>query len=322
MGAVLEGRGLVKRYGTGVVAVDGVDLRLGEGEVLGLLGPNGAGKTTLIRMLVGQLAPSAGTIELAGSPLARSAVARLVGTCPQQVTIWDRLTCHENIVLLATLSGMRRRDAAVRADALLEELQLSGKRDAQASTLSGGMKRRLNLAMAIAHEPKVAILDEPSPGLDPQTRALLWDFIASLPGRGHSVLLTTHFMDEAEVLSDRVMIIDQGVAIAEGSPTELVAALGDGDVVTVHVGEAGVAVEALGDGWGEVLATDDHVVRLRGLDLVPRMPELLAVLEGVDQRPTKVSMRNNTLEDVFLSLTGRSLRGEGDATEPLATVTE
>ena len=308
---LLRGEQLVKTYDGGVQAVRAVDIELREGEVLGLLGPNGAGKTTLIRMLVGQLAPTGGSIELDGQPPDRTRTAAAVGVCPQHITLWKRLTALENIVYLATLHGLSREEAAERGRSLLKELQLSAKIDAQAKTLSGGMQRRLNLAMAIAHDPRIAVLDEPSPGLDPQTRALLWSFIAGLPARGHSVILTTHFMDEAERLCDRILIVDEGRVIASGTPRELLASQGEGDVVSVQVDDPQAALEFIDEGWGERRVVGQYTVEVSGFDLISRLPGLLEALDDAGHTPHGLSLRNNTLEDVFLHMTGRSLRGEG-----------
>lgn len=218
MTAVLETRSLTKRYGH-LVAVDDLSLEIREGEVFGLLGPNGAGKTTTIGMLCGLLKPSGGQVFIRGRRVVNGdAGGRIsVGFCPQNIVLWGQLTCLEQLRFIGRMYGMRARDAREKGLALLDCLGLAEKRDKTARTLSGGMQRRLNLAMALVHDPELLVLDEPESGLDPQSRVLVRDFITSLTGR-KTIILTTHNMDEADRLADRVAIIDHGKLLTVDMP--------------------------------------------------------------------------------------------------------
>ena len=193
----LIARGLTRRFGS-LLAVDGLDIEVQRGEVLGFLGPNGAGKTTSIRMLCGLLRPDAGEVLLGGEPLGPAAHhRRRVGLCPQQVVVWDRLTCLEQLTFLGTMYEVPASEARSRGESLLDRLGLSARAGALARTLSGGMQRRLNVALALVHDPELVVLDEPEAGLDPQSRVLVRDFITELAAT-KAVVLTTHNMDEAE----------------------------------------------------------------------------------------------------------------------------
>ena len=214
MTAVLCASDLTKRYGD-VVAVDRLSLEVRRGEILGFLGPNGAGKTTTLKMLCGLLAPDAGRVELDGRPVTAGAggAPKAVGVAPQAVSIWEMLTCREQLVFMGRMYDLPRRVATERADALLAAFELTEKRDRLGRTLSGGMQRRLSIALALVHEPEVLFLDEPQAGLDPQSRVLVREYVRGLAGRC-TVVVTTHDMEEAEKLSDRVCIIDRGRVLA------------------------------------------------------------------------------------------------------------
>lgn len=221
----LKVEGLTKRFGE-LRAVDGLDLEVRPGEVFGLLGPNGAGKTTTIGMVCGLVAADSGKVlldgrEVSGDPLAR----RSMGYCPQRLVVWDRLTCREQLEFSGQLYGLGRAEARASAGRLLSDLGLAEKAGKQARTLSGGMQRRLNIALALVHDPSLVVLDEPEAGLDPQSRALVRDYIRSLAER-KTVIVTTHDMDEAERVSDRVAIMDQGRLLDLDSPAALKARFG------------------------------------------------------------------------------------------------
>ncbi len=307
---VLQTEGLTKRYGA-LVAVDDLSLEVHEGEVFGFLGPNGAGKTTSIHMLCGLLRPDAGRVLIHGRPLANGepAVRARVGVCPQQIVLWSKLTCLEQLEFVGAMYNVPRRLARQRGLALLEVLGLVEKRDQLARALSGGMQRRLNLALALVHDPEILILDEPEAGLDPQSRVLVREYVRSL-ARQKTVILTTHNMDEADRLADRVAIIDHGRLLVLDTPGALKRGVGEGDVLEVEVEGTAPAEQALAAvsalGLQATLVGQHLVLRARGIagQLLP----ILEALRAAGFCPGEVRLRENSLEDVFLSLTGRRLR--------------
>jgi ABC-2 type transport system ATP-binding protein len=306
MDAAIRIEGLVKRYGD-VVAVDGLDLEVARGECFGLLGPNGAGKTTTVEILEGLLAPTGGTVEVLGRRWAREPLelrAR-IGVALQETKLFDRLTVEETLRLFRTFYAGR---AALSVETLLEEMQLGEKRATWVMKLSGGQRQRLAVALGLIGDPEVLFLDEPTTGLDPQSRRALWDTIAALRARGKTVVLTTHYMDEAERLCDRVAIVDHGKRIALGTPAELIDQSGGQHLVELSTDPAlpaeafaglqGLrAIRVQGDGF--VLSIDEPHVAL---------PALIARLGERGVRPTRLVSRTATLDDVFLALTGRTLR--------------
>jgi ABC-2 type transport system ATP-binding protein len=311
MGVVLECENLTKHYGA-FTAVDGLNLQVLQGEVFGFLGPNGAGKTTSINMLCGLLKPDAGRVLLQGRFLETGdrSLRLGVGVCPQEVALWERLTCLEQLQFIGQLYGLERAEATRRGQRLLEQLDLAEKSRSQARTLSGGMKRRLNLAMALVHDPQIVVLDEPEAGLDPQSRVKVRQYIQSLAPE-KTVILTTHNMDEAERLADRVAIIDHGRLLVLDTPTALKARLGEGDVLEIGLdgGEPASALAALSPLSDRVEAQIvEGALTLRALDLVNLLPEILEALRSAGVQPGEVRLRPNTLEDVFIQLTGRKLR--------------
>jgi ABC-2 type transport system ATP-binding protein len=306
---VLETRDLTKRY-NGLTAVDGLTLQVFQGEVFGLLGPNGAGKTTTIHMMCGLLQPDAGSVLIQGRPVHGGAadVRARVGVCPQSTVLWPRLTCLEQLEFVGEMYGVPRAKARRRGEELLEILQLVEKRNRLASTLSGGMQRRLNLALALVHDPEILALDEPEAGLDPQSRVLVRDYVRSL-ARHKTIILTTHNMDEADRMADRVAIIDTGRLLALDTPTVLKRTIGEGDVLEIEVhdlsaDDARTAVASLAEG----VTIRGNWLALRGQHIVENIPTILDALQRVGGRPAEVHLRSNTLEDVFLALTGRRLR--------------
>src|SRR5512136_664504 len=221
-GAAIDIHDLEKRFGE-TAALKELTLRIAEGELFGLLGPNGAGKSTTINLLSGLLEPTAGTASVGGHSLPEEsrAVKEVIGVCPQDFSIFPYLTGRENVLLFGDLYGIPRNELRQRADRLLDQLGLDGEADRKVKEYSGGMKRRISLATALIADPQIAFLDEPTTGLDPQARQAVWEFIGGLKERRRTVILTTHYMEEAEALCDRVAIIDHGKLIALGTPAEL-----------------------------------------------------------------------------------------------------
>ncbi len=312
---VLQTEGLTKRYGS-LEAVQDLNLEVYQGEVLGFLGPNGAGKTTSINMMCGLLKPDAGRVLIdgqrvnGGDPKLRARV----GVCPQDIVLWERLTCLEQLQFIGQMYGLDGPTARRRSEELLHELDLSHKRDQQARTLSGGMQRRLNLAMALVHDPQIVVLDEPEAGLDPQSRIQVRQYIQSL-ARLKTVVLTTHNMDEAQRVADRVAIIDHGQLLALDTPQALKGRVGQGDVVEIdllappsqqaaHQVQAALA-EQVRQVW---LDPERKTLSLRALSAVRALPRILHSLEAAGVQPGEVRVRENSLEDVFIQLTGRRLR--------------
>jgi ABC-2 type transport system ATP-binding protein len=306
---------LVKEFPDGVRAVDGLTIKIKRGEVFGFLGPNGAGKTTSIKMMVGLLKPTSGKTIIDGETIEAGSevVKEKIGVCPQEITLWDRLTVYENLRLIGDLYETPKEKLNRQIDSLLRELQLEDKRKTRATSLSGGMKRRLNLAMALVHDPEIVVLDEPSPGLDPQSRLVLWDYINTIPKMGDkTVILTTHFMEEADRLCKRVAIIDHGKLLVDDSPEKLKNNLGEGDVVELTLEEMEGSEKLAKDLEKMKTVSKVHVVGnkiwLNSLNAVKHLPEIFHLVEIGNKNIVDVKLRKNTLEDVFISLTGRGLR--------------
>jgi ABC-2 type transport system ATP-binding protein len=310
---VLQTEGLTKRYGD-LTAVKDLSLQVQEGEVFGFLGPNGAGKTTSINMMCGLLKPDAGQVMLRGQPVSGgdASLRSRVGVCPQNIILWERLTCLEQLQFIGEMYGLAGGEARKRGLRLLEELDLADKRDKQARTLSGGMQRRLNLIMALVHDPELVVLDEPEAGLDPQSRVKVREYVQSL-ARKKTVILTTHNMDEADRVADRVAIIDHGELLVLDTPQALKRRVGEGDVVEIGLGEQAIDEQKIRAG----LSALNHSIRLamahstlivRALDAVGMLPAVLETLRAAGVQPGEVRVRENTLEDVFIQLTGRGLR--------------
>lgn len=305
----LQTRGLSKNYGT-LTAVSDLNLEVYEGEVFGFLGPNGAGKTTSINMMCGLLKPNSGEVLIHGTTLdSRSDIQQRVGVCPQSIILWNSLTCIEQLIFIGEMYDLPARVARVRAEHLLEVMQLAEKRDQLAKTLSGGMQRRLNLIMALVHDPEILVLDEPEAGLDPQSRVLVRDYIKSL-ARKKTIILTTHNMDEADRLADRVAIIDHGQLLALGTPDELKARVGQGDVLEFTMIEPGMAdryLSLLSPLCANITTNADNLI-LRSRGIVELLPKILEILRQNELHPEDLRLRQNSLEDVFITLTGRRLR--------------
>jgi ABC-2 type transport system ATP-binding protein len=311
MDRVLSCTGLRKTYGD-LVAVDDVSLEVQAGETYGLLGPNGAGKTTTISMVVGLLRPDAGEVVVAGHPMTPRALQAkaLVGLVPQDLAIYPDLTARENLAFFGRLQGLARDRLRERIQEVLTITGLQDRADDRADTFSGGMKRRLNIGIGLLHRPRLLVLDEPTVGVDPQSRNAILESVERLSDDGTAVLYTTHYMEEAERLCDRIAIVDRGHVVGEGTRRELVAAIGEQDVVRLAVhGDADHAATAC----TEVPATrsagveDGSIVCLVD-GAAAALPALLAAVVDTGATVTGVEVREPDLEDVFLHLTGRALR--------------
>ncbi|GAB3487184.1 ATP-binding cassette domain-containing protein [Amycolatopsis cihanbeyliensis] len=325
---MIKARGLARRFaarGRTVDAVKGVDLDVAEGELLGFLGPNGAGKTTTLRMLTTLLRPTSGEATVAGCDLRKDPVGvrRRIGYVAQGGGTAPEYKVAEEIELQGMLYGLSKADARRRGATLTEQLDLANLDHRLTKTLSGGQRRRLDIALGLIHDPKLVFFDEPTTGLDPQSRANLWEHIRRLRAEhGVTLFLTTHYLDEADSLCDRILVIDNGEIVAEGSPNSLKSRVsGDGVEIGVPAESVAAAAEIAGrlEGAHEVTCLED-TVRFR----VPRgdtaMPELLRALDAADIGMTAMQVHRPTLDDVFLTLTGRTLRDAeertGEAAEP------
>jgi lipooligosaccharide transport system ATP-binding protein len=300
---VLTAKGLRKRYGD-LEVVAGVDLELSRGECYGLLGPNGAGKTTTLRMLLGLTNPDAGEIDLLGFPVPRAArEGRIrVGVVPQMDNLDPDFTVRENLLVYGRYFGLSRTAIEERIPALLEFAALETRASSRIQELSGGMKRRLVLARALVNNPDLLFLDEPTTGLDPQARHQMWEKLRILMRQGKTILLTTHFMDEAERLCDRLKIIDRGRTLAEGAPRALIAEHIEPEVVEIY----GEGVQAWFEQHGRALATRAEVHGETAFCYLRDPAPIIANLRGLPD--LRFMHRPANLEDVFLKLTGREMR--------------
>ena len=303
-------RELVKEY-DGTMALKGVSFDVREGEVFGLLGPNGAGKTTLMNILAGVVCPTSGKAEVLGHDVVveSRAVRELIGFCTQETVAYEELSALENMLFYAGLYDIPRSEAKKRARELLEFMGLWEVAKKPVKEFSGGMKRRLNLAIALVNDPKVLLLDEPTTGLDPRARREVWRYIEGLRAEKRTVLLATHYMEEADHLSDRVAIMDLGRIVALDTPEALKKTVGELSVIEVEVEELREAViralSPLSEN-GKIL-TSENTVRLYARDPDAILPKVVEEALGVGARVMAVRITEPTLEDVFLKLTGRRL---------------
>jgi lipooligosaccharide transport system ATP-binding protein len=302
---LIHARGLTKRFGA-LTAVDAIDLDVARGESFGFLGPNGAGKTSAMRM-IGCVSPvSGGTLSVLGlDPAVDGArIKARIGVVPQQDTLDMELTVRENLVIYGRYFDLTRREAGRRADELLDFVQLSDRARSQVEPLSGGMKRRLTIARSLVNEPDLLLLDEPTTGLDPQARHLLWDRLYRLKQRGVTLVLTTHYMDEAEQLCDRLVVMDKAKIVAEGSPRELIERHATREVLELRFPPG---VQDTLDGQLDGLAERIEWLPDRVLLYTADGDAAAVAVHERGLRPETVLVRRSTLEDVFLRLTGRSL---------------
>jgi ABC-2 type transport system ATP-binding protein len=304
--AAVRCRGLVKRYDGGVLAVDGLDIEMKRGECFGLLGPNGAGKTTTVEILEGLIEPTGGDVEVLGLRWAKDerALREKLGVSLQQTHLPDRLTVLEIVRLFRSFFARGRAP-----DEVLRVVSLEEKRDAWYEKLSGGQKQRLAVACALVGDPELLFLDEPTTGLDPQSRLQLWDVVEGFRKDGRTVLLTTHYMDEAERLCDRVGIVDHGKLIALGTPQQLIASLGGQDVIEITLAQGTLdetAVSKLPGVHG--VRRVAHGFALAADPLHVALPALVDHVRAASLALERLTTRHATLEDVFVSMTGRGLR--------------
>ena len=300
---LIEARGLTKRYGD-FTAVDAIDFAVQRGETFGFLGPNGAGKSSTMRMIGAVSPPSGGSLRVLGREPAHEgpAIRERLGVVPQEDNLDLELNVAENLLVYGRFFGLPKDVIRRRADELLEFVQLSERRDSRVETLSGGMKRRLTVARALVNEPELMLLDEPTTGLDPQARHALWERLYRLKRQGVTLVLTTHYMDEAEQLCDRLVIMDRARIVAEGSPRELISRFVEREVVELRfASEDGVAARLEGLGRRVEVLPDRIVIGTDDGDAA------LAALHERGLHPDSALVRRSTLEDVFLTLTGRSL---------------
>ena len=302
-----------KTRGGDVEAVRGVDLTVEAGEIFGFLGPNGAGKTTTLRMLATLLKATGGQATVAGVDLARQPeeVRRRIGYVPQGGSTDPAETGRGELVLQGRLYGMDKRGAQARAQEVLAALDLEAAADRPTGTYSGGMRRRLDVGLGIVHRPRVLFLDEPTTGLDPQARARMWDEVRGLRDGGTTVFLTTHYLEEADALADRLAIIDHGKIVAEGTADELKRQIA-GDVVTLGVdGDLDQVLATVRDQpFVREASSEDELIRLYVDEGETAVPQLLRILDGAGLRARSITLARPSLDDVFLRQTGRSLREE------------
>ncbi|MCF8240104.1 MAG: ABC transporter ATP-binding protein [Melioribacteraceae bacterium] len=307
---VIRTTNLFKNFGN-FTAVNDLSLAIKHGEIFGFLGPNGAGKTTSINMICGLSHPSSGDIEILGENIRNNrSVKTKIGICTQENIFWPKLTCYEQLKFIGSMYDLPVSEQKKNANKLLDLLGLSDKSDVLAYKLSGGMKRRLSIALALVHNPEIIVLDEPEAGLDPQSRVLVRNFIKELAGE-KTVILTTHNMDEADRLSDRIAIIDNGKLLLLDSPECLKRSIGEGDTLQVTLDRTDFNHDEIKSKLKSVsqkIIIKENVIRINAQNLVVKISEITRLFESIGLKISSITLRENTLEDVFIHLTGRNLR--------------
>jgi ABC-2 type transport system ATP-binding protein len=323
--AAIEAESLVREFRKGPRAVDGIDLAVSTGEIYGFLGPNGAGKSTTVLMLTTLLPPTSGHARVGGYDIVRQGaqVRASIGAALQEAALDPILTGREHLLLQATLQGLPAASRRERASELLARVGLTEAADRRVGGYSGGMKRRLDLALALVHSPRILFLDEPTTGLDPQSRAALWEEVERLAHHdGMTVFLTTQYLEEADALADRIGIIDHGRIVAEGTPTRLKAEIGSPTVeVTPCDPDAADRLAELLSGFGEMHRNGRGSVTVQLPGGETQLAEIVRILDQADLRVEMLQLHQPSLDDVFLAKTGRKLEGAGEdaAGEPPST---
>ncbi|MFX0042003.1 MAG: ABC transporter ATP-binding protein [Candidatus Hodarchaeota archaeon] len=308
----------LKKYFKEVKAVDGVSLKIKKGELFSILGPNGAGKTTLVRMLTTVLTPTSGVAFINGHSILKDKkeIVKLIGVCPQEITIYEVLRAEENVEFAAAMHGIPHKEAQEKSKNILEKFGIAGRKD-WSKNFSGGMQRRLNLAMALVFDPQILFLDEPTAGLDPQARRLVWDFIRDLKNEDITIILMTHDMVEADSLSDRVAILDYGNVIALGTPTELKEKYGSDNVLEVsfleqedlEIAKTNLDKIPFVTNWKEISRKERKTLLIAFQGGLKNLVQIIqqGIINDINE-VENMKFRQNSLEDVFLNLTGRRLR--------------
>ncbi len=308
MDTIIELKHITRKFGD-LTAVNDLSVEIKRKEIFGLLGPNGAGKTTTISMICGMLEPTSGNISFIG--FGDRDPKSLIGYCSQENIYYPKLTCMEQLVFIGQMYGIAQKTCVNRARELLTLLGLSDKAEERAVNLSGGMKRRLNICLALIHDPEILVLDEPEAGLDPQSRVLVRDFISNF-GENKSVILTTHNMDEADRLAHRIAIIDYGKLLLLDTPDNLKRTIGDGDILEIiPVNGSGEQVSSFirkAETMAELIKSDQHSLLFRHPDMLEILPSIRHIADEEGFQIAEFKLRQNTLEDVFIHLTGRNLR--------------
>ncbi|CAN5795865.1 daunorubicin resistance protein DrrA family ABC transporter ATP-binding protein [soil metagenome] len=314
-GRGIEVEGLVREFGKGFRAVDDIDLNVEPGEIYGFLGPNGAGKSTAVLMLTTLLPPTSGTARVAGYDIVKqgSEVRSSIGAALQEAALDPFLTGREHLTLQAALHGIGRKERKRRAEDLLERVGLTEASGRKVGGYSGGMKRRLDLALALVHEPRILFLDEPTTGLDPQSRSALWDEVSRLAKEGVTVFLTTQYLEEADVLADRVSIIDNGKIVAEDTPEVLKAEVGRSSIEArpADPNELDAVAEILRQ-FGEPIASSVGAAAIRLENKMQGLTEVVRALDRHNLRVSGLELNEPSLDDVYLAKTGRKVEGAGD----------
>jgi len=304
----IEIKNLVKEF-DGIKAVDAISLEIEYGEIFALLGPNGAGKTTTISILATLLKPTSGKARVNGYDVVKQAakVRHSIGIVFQDPSLDDRLTARENLEIHGRLYHMKRDERKKRIKEVLKMVELEGRANSLVKTFSGGMRRRLEIARGLMHKPRILFLDEPTLGLDPQTRRHIWDYIEKLRREGVTVLLTTHYMEEADHLADRIAIIDKGKVVALGSPSELKDSIG-GDIIKIKCNDENKMIELLSSNGFDAMMVDEEVI-IKARKAEKEIPKIFMLAKEIEIK--SIMYKEPSLEDVFIHYTGKAYREEG-----------